>query len=151
MRRAISIGASVVIWRTFACDQRAQDGVAQPRAGVDGPGVGFDAEVEQAGDQREALRLGRDHDVEPQIGEGDALPPALHVAEQALRIAREARIAGRRAHRIVAEARARHGGDEAPRFLEVVRADDDRVLQAGDGRRGVVDGRVGERTALRQP
>jgi hypothetical protein len=44
--------------------ERAESGVGQRRVRIDVPDIGFDAKVEQAGDERETPRLGRDHDVE---------------------------------------------------------------------------------------
>ena len=55
-------------------DEGAQHRVARRRAGIDRPGVGLDAEVEQPARPAGSPALRGDHGVEPQIGEGDAGP-----------------------------------------------------------------------------
>ena len=96
--RKISLGASVVIWRTFASTSLRRMASLMSSTRIDRPGVGLDAEVEQARNEREALLFGGNYGIEPEIGEGHAGLATLDVAQEALRIA-ETWLAGGRQHR----------------------------------------------------
>lgn len=72
---------------------------------------------------------------------------AFHVAQHALRLLQEAAVARGRKHGVVAEAGARHRGDEAVRIIKEMRAYDDRRRKRRDRRR-ISNGAVGQAAAL---